>query len=202
MSYLPPDHFEKKVPDGDDRERLICNQCGWIHYDNPKIIVGVVATWQNKLLLCKRAIEPRSGYWTIPAGFMELLETAEQGAAREAWEEARVLVEVETLLGVYSIPRAGQVHLIYRGHLTAPEFSPGPESLDVQLFDWDDIPWDELAFLSNRWALRHYYESKDLATFPAFTVPAEDVATVASPPCLKSAQKSQTCSQRSPDETE
>jgi len=176
--YEPPTHFERKVPIGDDRERLTCNRCGWIHYENPKVIVGVVATWEEKILLCRRAIEPRHGYWTIPAGFMELRETAEEGAQREAWEEARLQVEINALLGAYSIPRAGQMHLIYRGRMTSPEFGPGPESLDVALFDWDDIPWDELAFLSNHWALNHYNESKHLETFPPFTVPDEDVETV------------------------
>ncbi|HBN77464.1 MAG TPA: NUDIX hydrolase, partial [Planctomycetaceae bacterium] len=104
VPYHPPKHFEKKIPAGDDRTRLVCNQCEWVHYENPKIIVGLVPIYKGKILLCNRAIEPRQGYWTIPAGFMELKETAEKGAKREAWEEARVQVEINALLGVYSIP--------------------------------------------------------------------------------------------------
>jgi len=175
--------FCKRIPEGDDRERLICDDCGWIHYENPKIIVGVVATWEEKILLCRRAIEPRHGFWTIPAGFMELCETAEQGAAREAREEACVELEIDCLLGIYSIPRAGQVHLIYRGQMVSPDYAAGLESLDVALFAWEDIPWDELAFLSNHWALRHFDQAREWTSFPPFGVPPEDVATVATRPC-------------------
>jgi len=182
MSYFqPPKNFRKTIPEGDDRERLACHDCGWVHYDNPKIIVGVVATWESQILLCKRAIEPRKGYWTIPAGFMELRETTEEGAKREAWEEARLELEIDNLLANYSIPRAGQVHLIFRAKMTSPKFAPGLESLDVQLFDWPDIPWNDLAFLSNHWALRHYWESRELDTFPPFSVPEEDVDEVSGP---------------------
>ncbi len=175
----PENRFCKQVPEGDDRERLICTDCGWIHYENPKIIVGAVATWDDRILLCRRGIEPRKGFWTIPAGFMELCETSEEGAAREAWEEAGVKLEVETLLGLYSIPRAGQVHMIYRARMLSPEFAAGIESLEVQLFRWEEIPWEDLAFLSNRWALHHYQQSREQQTFPPFGVPAEDQAIVA-----------------------
>ncbi|WP_296461651.1 NUDIX hydrolase [Rubinisphaera sp.] len=179
VSYHPPKHFEKKIPAGDDRTRLVCNQCEWVHYENPKIIVGLVPIYKDKILLCNRAIDPRQGYWTIPAGFMELKETAEAGAKREAWEEARVQVEINALLGVYSIPRAGQVHLIYRAIMDKPEFAAGPESHDVRLFAWEEIPWDNLAFLSNHWALNHYYESREWDSFAPFGVPSEDVEEVA-----------------------
>ena len=179
MTHIkPPDCFCRQVPPGDDRERLVCNNCGWVHYENPKIIVGAVVTSGDKILLCKRAIEPRIGYWTIPAGFMELAETAEQGAAREAWEEANAKIEIDTLLAVYSIPRANQVHLIYRAALIGTDFAPGIESEEVRLFDWNEIPWNELAFISNRWALNQYDQSRTLQSFPAFGVPPEDVKTV------------------------
>ena len=176
--HVPPDCFRHKIPPGDDRERLVCSGCGWVHYENPKIIVGAVPIWKEQVLLCKRAIEPRRGYWTIPAGFMELNETAEQGAAREAWEEANAEIEIDTLLAVYSIPRANQVHLIFRAQLINPVFSPGIESEDVRLFHWSEIPWDDLAFISNRWALKQYKQSRDLKTFPAFGVPKEDIRAV------------------------
>ena len=184
MSQAGSEHrFCKRVPDGDDRERLICDDCGWIHYENPKIIVGVVATWEEKILLCRRGIEPRQGFWTIPAGFMELCETAEQGAAREAREEACAELEIDCLLGIYSIPRAGQVHLIYRGRMLTPDYAAGLESLDVGLFTWDEIPWSELAFLSNHWALNHFDQAREWTQFPPFGVPKADIATVAVPRC-------------------
>ncbi|MCA8982521.1 MAG: NUDIX hydrolase [Planctomycetaceae bacterium] len=175
--------FCKQIPEGDDRERMICTDCGWIHYENPKIIVGAVATWEDRLLLCRRGIEPRKGYWTIPAGFMELCETAEQGAAREAWEEARARLKIGNLLGLYSIPRAAQVHMIYRARMLTPDFGPGPESLEVKLVAWEDIPWEDLAFLSNHWALRHFHLARDWDDFPPFSVPEEDVEKVAIRPC-------------------
>lgn len=181
MADEQPNKFCKQVPDGDDRERLVCGDCGWIHYENPKIIVGAVATWEDQLLLCRRAIEPRRGYWTIPAGFMELCETAEQGAAREAWEEARADLEIGALLGVYSIPRAHQVHMIYRAKMRTPEFAPGQESLEVKLVNWEDIPWDDLAFLSNHWALKHFDQAREWDRFPPFGVPEEDIPTVSEP---------------------
>ncbi len=180
MSYDPQHYrFCRQIPEGDDRERMICSDCGWIHYENPKIIVGAVATWQGRFLLCKRGIEPRQGYWTIPAGFMELRETAEQGAAREAWEEARTRLRIGSLLGLYSIPRAGQVHMIYRAEMLSSEFAAGSESLEVRLFTWEEIPWQDLAFLSNHWALKHFQEAREWTSFPPFGVPAADVATVA-----------------------
>ena len=137
----------------DDRERDVCGACGEIHYINPKVVVGSVCTLDNKLLLCRRAIEPRIGYWTIPAGYMEMHETAEEGARREAYEEARARIEIDGLLAVYSVARLSQVQLLYRAELLDPHIEAGPESLEVRMFDWPDIPWDDLAFPTVRWVL-------------------------------------------------
>lgn len=173
-STIIPDNqsFTRRKPEGDDRDRLVCDRCDWIHYENPKIIVGAVVEAavgdRRKILLCRRAIEPRHGFWTIPAGFMEEQETVEDGAKREAYEEARARIAMTGLLAVYSIPRISQVQIIYRARLVDPDFSPGPESLEVALFDWDEIPWDELAFPSVHWALNHYAAVRDMAVFPPF----------------------------------
>lgn len=142
------------IPLGDDRCRDVCTQCGEIHYANPKVIVGSVCRYGEKLLLCRRAIEPRRGYWTIPAGFMELGETAEQGAAREALEEANAKIRIDELIAVYSLARIGQVQLLFHSTLLDPNVSPGFESLEVATVDWQDIPWDELAFPSVTEVLR------------------------------------------------
>jgi ADP-ribose pyrophosphatase YjhB (NUDIX family) len=148
----------KKIPEGDDRVRLVCPDCGYIEYSNPKVVVGAVCTWDDKILLCRRAIEPRKGHWTLPAGFMELDESMADGAAREVWEEARAKIEIERLLGIYEIPHVSHVYVFYNAQMTGPEFAAGPESLDVGLFDWSDIPWDDLAFASVTWALKQYRE--------------------------------------------
>ena len=145
----------------DDRDRFVCKSCGTVHYVNPKIVVGSVCTFGDRLLLCRRAIDPRSGFWTIPAGYMELGETAEEGAVREAWEEAGARITIDGLLAVYSIRRIDQVQLLYRARLLDPDVRAGPESLEVMLAPWEAIPWDELAFPTVRWileragALRH-----------------------------------------------
>jgi ADP-ribose pyrophosphatase YjhB (NUDIX family) len=146
----------RKVPDGDDRERLTCPDCGFIAYENPKMVAGSVVSVGDRIMLCRRAIEPRMGYWTLPAGYLELNETPAEGAAREAWEEARARIAIDALLAVFSIPRISQVQLIYRATRAEPGFEPGPESLEVVLFDWANIPWGELAFPSVRWALDEY----------------------------------------------
>lgn len=151
----------RAVPEGDDRMRLLCPDCGYVAYENPKIVVGSVARWDGRVLLCRRAIEPRRGFWTLPAGYLELNETPEQGAMREAWEEARARLALDGLLAVYSIPRISQIQLIYRARLTSPEISVGPESAEVRLFAWTDIPWDDIAFPSVRWALGRYREIGD-----------------------------------------
>ena len=163
--------FSLKVPAGDDRQRLVCDTCGWIHYVNPKIVVGAVCTWGDKLLLCRRAIEPRRGYWTIPAGYLEERESVEAGARREAREEAKAEIDLDGLLAVYSIPRISQVQIIFRARLPAPEFGAGAESLEVRLFDWAEVPWKNLAFPSVHWALHHHREVAGQAAFAPRTNP-------------------------------
>jgi ADP-ribose pyrophosphatase YjhB (NUDIX family) len=150
--------FVRRIPEGDDRERLMCPDCGHVAYENPKVVVGSIVAEGDTVLLCRRAIEPRSGFWTIPAGYMEMGETVEEGARREAWEEARARIALEGVLAVYSIARLGQVQVIFRARFEQPGFEPGPESLEVRPFAWDDIPWDDLAFPSVRWALRAWRE--------------------------------------------
>lgn len=171
-SHLPgADQFSAQVPDGDNRERMVCGDCGWVHYVNPKIVVGAVCRLDERILLCRRAIEPRHGFWTIPAGFMEERESSEQGAAREAMEEAHADIRIGNLLAVYNIPRISQVQLIYCAEMNVPEVKPGPESLEVRYFTWDEIPWDELAFPSVTWALQQYRQVWDAQNFAAFTNP-------------------------------
>jgi ADP-ribose pyrophosphatase YjhB (NUDIX family) len=174
--------FSRRVPPGDDMERRVCDTCGHIDYENPKIVVGSVASFGEKLLLVRRAIEPRAGYWTLPAGYLELNERPEDGACREAWEEARARIEIRDLLAVYAIPRISQIQLIYRAHLTAPEIEAGPESTDVGLFAWDDIPWAEIAFPSVHWALTQSREVRDRSFIQPFGNP--EGATGDKPPGL------------------
>ena len=169
-------NFSEKIPIGDDKLRQVCNDCGFIDYVNPKIVAGAVVTQNGKILLCKRAIEPRIGFWTLPAGYMEECESVEQGAAREALEEANAVIEIDRLLAVYSVPRISQVQIMYRANLVS-EISPGPESLEVGLFDWKDIPWRELAFPTVVWALTHYAQTRHLENFAPFANPANTDAT-------------------------
>jgi ADP-ribose pyrophosphatase YjhB (NUDIX family) len=152
-------------------ERYVCGDCGHIYYSNRKIVVGSVVGHGGKILLCRRAIEPRRGFWTLPAGFLEEHETAEDGARREAREEAQCDIVIDALLAVYSIARLSQVQLIYRAHLETPGFAAGAESLEVRLFSWEDILWTELAFPSVKWALDHTLEIKDKTLFPPFANP-------------------------------
>ncbi|MEM8800353.1 MAG: NUDIX hydrolase [Pseudomonadota bacterium] len=147
--------FLKEVPAGDDRERDVCETCGFVNYNNPKVVVGSVVIHDEKILLCRRAIEPRKGYWTLPAGFLENQETAVEGAKREAWEEARAKLKISSLLAVYSLTHISQIQLIYKATLEEPTFSAGPESAEVELFEYEDVPWDDLAFPSVKWALAH-----------------------------------------------
>ena len=160
-----------QIPEGDNRERLTCPDCGFINYENPKIVVGAVCTWENRVLLCRRAIEPRRGFWTIPAGYLELHETAEAGAAREAKEEACADIDIDGLIGVYTIPRISQVQLIYRATVNDGVFAAGDETEELDLFGWNDIPWGELAFPSVKWALDHWREIADAETWPPFANP-------------------------------
>lgn len=172
--FVPPHlmpNFERQVPEGDSIQRLVCRDCGHIHYQNPKIVVGAVVTHQGKILLCRRAIEPRHGYWTIPAGYMEEGETPEAGARREAMEEACARIRLDALLGVYTIVHAAQVQLIYRASLDGDAFAPGPESLETALFSFAEIPWTELAFPTVKWALNHFREVEGKSGFPPFVNP-------------------------------
>lgn len=159
----------RAVPAGDNRQRLVCPDCNYIQYENPLVVVGAVVTWEDRFLLCKRAINPRKGRWTIPAGFLELHEAAAHGAIRETREEACAEIEIDALLAVYNVPRISQIHLIYRATLLKPEFAAGEESEAVALFAWDEIPWDELAFPSSHWALRHYDEVRGQDVFATRT---------------------------------
>ncbi|WP_428485852.1 NUDIX domain-containing protein [Rhodopila sp.] len=148
--------FIRNIPEGDNRERSICADCGYVAYENPKIVVGSVVAAGDRILMCRRAIEPRMGFWTLPAGYMELGETLEEGAAREALEEAEATITIEGILGVFSIARIGQVQVIFRARFTEPDqpyFRPGPESQDVRLFRWHEIPWSNIAFPTVHWAL-------------------------------------------------
>lgn len=163
--------FDLKIPDGDDRERRVCNTCGFVDYINPRIVAGSVVTKNQQILLCKRAIEPRRGFWTLPAGFMEEGETVEDAARREAMEEALADIHLTNLLAIYSVPRISQVQVMFRAELQS-DIAAGPESEAVGLFDWHDIPWRTLAFPTVVWALTHYAETRDQAAFVPFSNPA------------------------------
>ncbi len=163
--------FARHIPDGDSHEREVCTHCGFINYENPRIVVGSVSFWGDRILMCRRAINPRKGHWTLPAGYLEQHETPEAGAAREAREEATARIEIDTLLAVYTIPRLSQVQLIYRARLADDRIAPGPESQAVELFTFDEIPWDDLAFPSVRWALHHFVQTRSMHGFPPFTNP-------------------------------
>ena len=146
--------FDRITPAGDNRERQVCSTCGYVAYENPKIVVGSVVSDAGRILLCKRAIEPRAGYWTLPAGYLELGETTAEGAKREAMEEAGADIALEGILAVYDVSRISQVQIMYRAHLATPGIAAGEESLEVGMFAWNDIPWNELAFPTVRWALQ------------------------------------------------
>jgi ADP-ribose pyrophosphatase YjhB (NUDIX family) len=150
-------------PEGDTFERHVCTGCGEIHYLNPKVVVGTVCRWDDRVLLCRRAIEPAAGLWVVPAGYLERGESTEDGARREAFEEAGARLDITGLLAVYNVVRIGQVQLFYGARLVDPDVVPGPETLELDLFEWTAIPWDELAFPSVRWVLRRALEIKDAA---------------------------------------
>lgn len=168
-----------KMPEGDDRMRKTCADCGFIAYENPKVIVGAICTWQEGpeapelYLMARRGIEPRLGFWTMPAGYMELAETTEAGAAREVWEEARARVEIDALLGLYNIPHISQVHMIYRARMLSPAHGCGPESIETALMPWEDLPWGDLAFPTVAWALKAHRARRGQSGFAPFTGPVE-----------------------------
>lgn len=151
-----------RIPADDNRERAVCPACASIHYQNPLNVVGTLPVWEadGRVLLCRRAIEPRHGLWTLPAGFMELGETTAEGALRETQEEAGAQVELLPLYSLLNVVKVGQVHLFYRARLLSPHFEPGPESLEARLFAQDEIPWDEIAFRTTRETLHRYFEDR------------------------------------------
>ncbi len=149
------------VPEGDSRLRNVCQSCNTIHYVNPNNVCGAILTWENKILLCKRAIEPRQGLWTLPAGFMENGETVKEGAARESFEEANASSKDLSLFGVFSLPHISQVYIMFRGELESDDFFPGVESLETELYRPEDIPWENLAFPVVKECLRLFIDQPD-----------------------------------------
>ncbi|PRG87965.1 NUDIX hydrolase [Burkholderia multivorans] len=158
-----------RIPQGDNRERFVCDHCGTIHYQNPRNVVGTVPVWGEQVLLCRRAIEPRYGFWTLPAGFMEMGETTAEAAARETLEEAGARVEVQNLFTLLNVPHVHQVHLFYLARLVDPEFEAGEESLEVKLFDEADIPWNEIAFPTVSQTLRFFFADRATGDYGVHT---------------------------------
>jgi ADP-ribose pyrophosphatase YjhB (NUDIX family) len=154
-----------KIPAGDNLPRHVCDACATIHYQNPKMVIGCIPEWDDRILLCKRAIEPRYGKWTLPAGFMENGETVGQAALRETLEEANARVELHAMYTVLSVPHVNQVHIFYRGRLLDLDFGPGTESLEVRLFAESEVPWPELAFRTVSTTLQHYFGDRKAGGF-------------------------------------
>ena len=157
---------EERIPQGDNRLRFVCPQCQVIHYQNPRIVAGCLPVWGEQVLLCRRAIEPRHGKWTLPAGFMELGETTEQGAARENQEESGARIQIRSLLTVIDVPSVNQVHLYYLADVLGPHLAPGPETLEAAFFGLDEIPWRELAFRTVSTTLEHYLQDRARGEYP------------------------------------
>jgi ADP-ribose pyrophosphatase YjhB (NUDIX family) len=155
-----------RIPDGDTLPRYVCGACGTIHYQNPKIVVGCLPEWDGRVLLCRRAIEPRHGLWTLPAGFLENGETLAAGALRETLEEAKARVELDHLYTVISLPQINQIYMMFRARLADADFGPGAESLDVRLFAESDIPWEALAFRTIARTLRNWLLDRKSGVFP------------------------------------
>jgi len=155
-----------RIPSGDTRSRFICDHCETIHYQNPRIVAGVLATHKRHVLLCRRAIEPRIGYWTLPAGYMENGETTEEAALRETWEEARASMQGQELYMLFNLPHINQVYMFFRGELADLDFSAGEESLEVKLFSEEEIPWSELAFPTVGKTLKQYFIDRQSNHFP------------------------------------
>lgn len=180
----PAGPIHRAIPAGDNRERLMCHDCGFIHYRNPVVVVGAVATWNDgaapspagRILLCRRAIAPRVGFWTLPAGYLEMDETTEAGAIRETWEEAQARISIDRLLAIYNVLRPAQVQTIYQATLLSPDIAAGEESLEVGLFAWADIPWDEIAFPTVRWALHQHRSVIGRDDFAPFANPTGESA--------------------------
>jgi ADP-ribose pyrophosphatase YjhB (NUDIX family) len=158
--------LEFRIPDGDHLPRFVCPDCGTIHYRNPKIVVGCLPEWGDRILLCRRAIEPRHGLWTLPAGFLENGETLSAGAVRETIEEANARVELGDLYTVINLPQIGQIYMMFRARLLDLAFGPGPESLEVRLFGEAEIPWESLAFRTIARTLRNFFLDRRFDRFP------------------------------------
>ena len=153
------------VPPDDNRERAVCPNCRTVHYENPINVVGTVPIWDDRVLLCRRNIEPRYGLWTLPAGFLEIGETTEAGALRETDEEAGARVELQGLFSVLNVVRVAQVHLFYRARLLDTDFAPGPETIEAQLFAQHEVPWEQLAFRTVRETLQRWFADRERGTF-------------------------------------
>lgn len=156
---------QRLIPEGDNRSRAICPACGTIHYENPLNVVGTVPVWEDQVLLCRRNIEPRFGFWTLPSGFMELGESTSAGALRETDEEAGIRVELEGLFTVLNVVKVGQVHLYYRARMLDTQLNPGPETIEARLFREHEIPWDLLAFRTVHETLRRFFEDRRRGQF-------------------------------------
>ena len=156
---------EYRVPPGDTLPRFVCAQCGMIHYENPKMVVGCIPEWENRIMLCRRAIEPRIGLWTVPAGFMENGETTAQGAQRETLEEANAKVEMLGLYALFNIPHINQVYMLFRARLLNLDFRAGAETLETALFEEHQIPWEHLAFATVKRTLKLYFKDRRDGTF-------------------------------------
>jgi ADP-ribose pyrophosphatase YjhB (NUDIX family) len=166
-SHCGSDRIALAIPEGDTLQRFVCAECRTIHYQNPKIVVGCLPEWDDRVLLCRRAIEPRHGLWTLPAGFLENNETLHAGAERETLEEARARVEIGALYTMISLPQISQVYVMFLARLVDLDFGPGHESLEVRLFHEDEIPWEALAFRTIARTLRNYYLDRKQGAFPA-----------------------------------
>lgn len=171
--------FSAQRPEGDERDRDVCNRCGFVDYQNPRLVVGSVVSWTNPageplVLLARRAIEPSRGLWGLPAGYLETHESLEEGAMREALEEAGVEVDLDALLAICEIPHISQIQFVFRGALASPRHAAGPESLEVRLFAWRDIPWDSLAFPTIRSVLLQWRGTLERQAFPPLRISVED----------------------------
>ena len=153
------------VPADDSRERAVCGACGTVHYENPLVVVGTVPIWDDRVLLCRRNIQPRYGLWTLPAGFLEIGETAEAGALRETDEEAGARLQLEGLFSVLNVVRVAQLHLFYRARLLDCDFAPGPETIEARLFTQDEVPWQQIAFRTVGATLQHWFADRERGRF-------------------------------------
>lgn len=156
----------QRIPEQDDRPRYICDTCHYIHYENPRIVVCALPCYEDKVLMCKRAIEPRYGLWTLPGGFMENDETTQDAALRETWEEARANISIGNMYALYNLPHINQVHIFYLAQLESTDYAAGMESLQVELLTEQETPWDEIAFTAVHDALQHYFRDRRSQHFP------------------------------------